>query len=200
MHECGSFPAETDGNPHPELHRRLAHFGPVGGRASISQIRASQLLRLPRTQGQFYQERAVPQPMNLVPGNSYQFSLNECGSHARTCTGHSAFIQKRLHSNSELIQTLKAFQRILGLMASVSSVLQLGLLHMRPAPSVLAETLSSSTRLVLWTHPSQGKPGLRYSSGPLEEHQWMEGGVPLGMVCRKKVVSADASSLGWGAL
>ncbi len=50
---CGSFPAETDGNPHPELPRRLAHFGPVGGQASISQIRAPQPLRVPRTQGKF---------------------------------------------------------------------------------------------------------------------------------------------------
>ncbi len=40
MHGCGSFPAETDGNPHPELPRRLAQFGPVGGQASFSQIRA----------------------------------------------------------------------------------------------------------------------------------------------------------------
>ncbi len=40
VHGCSSFPAETDGNPHPELPWRLAHFGQVGGRASISQIHA----------------------------------------------------------------------------------------------------------------------------------------------------------------
>ncbi len=37
----------------------------------------------------------------------------------------------------------------------------------------------------------------RCSSGPLEEHQWMERGVPLCMVCRRKVVSTDTSKLGW---
>ncbi len=37
---CDSFPAETDENPYPELAQRLAYFGPVGGRDSISQIRS----------------------------------------------------------------------------------------------------------------------------------------------------------------
>ncbi len=37
----------------------------------------------------------------------------------------------------------------------------------------------------------------RCSSGPLEEHQWMERGVPLCMVCRRKVVLTDTSKLGW---
>ncbi len=60
---------------------------------------------------------------------------------------------------------LKAFQRMLGLMASASSVLQLGLLH----ASVLAETTRSSTRLVSRTPPCQGEPALRCSSGPLEK-------------------------------
>ncbi len=44
VHGCGSFPAEKDGYSHPELPRRLAHFGPVEGRASITQIRAPQPL------------------------------------------------------------------------------------------------------------------------------------------------------------
>ncbi len=57
-----------------ELPRRPAHPGPVGGRASISQIRVLQPLRIPSTQGQFCQERAVPQPTNFVPGNSYPLS------------------------------------------------------------------------------------------------------------------------------
>ncbi len=35
---------------------------------------------------------------------------------------------------------------------------------------------------------------------PWKNHQWMEWGVPLVMVCRWKVVSTDASNLGWGAL
>ncbi len=102
VHGCGSFPTETDGNLHPELPRRLANFGPVGGRVAISQIRAPQPLRVPRTQGQCCQEHAVLQPTNFVPGNSYRLSPNEGSSHTRMCTGHSAargFIQT-LHSKS----------------------------------------------------------------------------------------------------
>ncbi len=34
---------------------------------------------------------------------------------------------------------------------------------------------------------------------PWKDHQWMEWGLSLGMVCRK-MVSTDASNLGWGAL
>ncbi len=71
---------KTDGNPHAELPRQLANFGSVRGQASISQIHTPQPLRVPRKQGQFCQERAIPQPMNLNPGNSYRLSPNEGGS------------------------------------------------------------------------------------------------------------------------
>ncbi len=37
------------------------------------------------------------------------------------------------------------------------------------APSVLAETSSSSTLLASRTPPCQAEPGLRWSSGPLEK-------------------------------
>ncbi len=82
---------------------------------------------------------------------------------------------------------LKVFQRMLGLLASASSVLQLGLLHMRP--------------LQYWLNPRV--PPHAWHHGCLrvivKNHQWMERGVPLGMVCRKKVVSTDASNVGWGS-
>ncbi len=186
VHGRGSFPAETDGNPHPELPRRLAHFGSVGGRVSISQIRAPQPLRVPRTLGQFRQECAVPQPTNFVPGNSYRLNV----SHQNL---HWPFSSSRLHSN-RIPRPLKAFQRMLGLMASASSVLHLGLLHMQPLQYWLKPRVPSQTP------PCQGEPGLRCSSGPYKNHQWMERCVPLGMVYRRKVVSTDASNLGWGAL
>ncbi len=116
-------------------------------RASISQIRAPQPLRVPRTKGPFCQECAVPQPTNLIPGKSYRLSPNEGGSHARTCTGHSA-----------------------------------------------AQRVSQ-------TPPWQGESGLHCSSGSVEEPS-VDGtdgwGVPLSMVCSWKVISTDASNLGWG--
>ncbi len=80
VHGCRSFASETDGNPHPELPRRLAHFGPVGGRASISS--------------------------SIVPENSYRLSPNKGGCHARMYTVHSAacgFIQNRSPSPSQSI-------------------------------------------------------------------------------------------------
>ncbi len=160
VHGRGSFPAETDGNPHPELPRRLAHFGPVGGRVSISQIRAPQPLRVPRTLGQFCQDCAVPQPTNFFPGNSYRLNV----SHQNL---HWPFSSSRLHSNG-VPRPLKAFQKMLGLMASASSVLHLGLLHMQPLQYWLKPRVPSQTP------PCQGEPGLRCSSGPYKNHQWME--------------------------
>ncbi|KAL0153346.1 hypothetical protein M9458_051342 [Cirrhinus mrigala] len=76
------------------------------------------------------------------------------------------------------IQQLAAlFKKILGLMASASPVLQLGLLQMRPR------------------EPESSIPHLAPA-----DHQWMERGILLHTVCRREVVSTDASNSGWGAL
>ncbi len=37
MNGRGSFPSETDGNPHSQLPRRLAHSGPVRGGTTFTQ-------------------------------------------------------------------------------------------------------------------------------------------------------------------
>ncbi len=132
-----------------QSYRRLAHFGPVGRWASISQICAPQPLREPRTQGKFCQERAVPQPTNFVPGNSYRLSPHECGSHARTCTGHSAahgFIRTRSPSPSQSVSkdAVPHGLTVFGTQVGPAS---------HAAPSVLAETSSSSTYLASRTPP-----------------------------------------------
>ncbi len=113
-------------------------FDPVRGRASISQIRAPQQLRMPRIQGQFFQERAVPQPINFVPGNSYRIA-----SHTRMCTGHSAargFIQTRSPSPSQSVSKDAGPHCLSAFGTSVGPASHAALL-------VLAETLSSSTCL-----------------------------------------------------
>ncbi len=69
-HTFTKSPSEADGNPHSQLPRRLACLGPVGGRINIAQDSPPQSLGVPGTQGQFRQEHAVPQPANIVPGNS----------------------------------------------------------------------------------------------------------------------------------
>ncbi|KAL0172890.1 hypothetical protein M9458_033201, partial [Cirrhinus mrigala] len=88
---------------------------------------------------------------------------------------------------------------MLGLMASASLVLKLGLLRMRPLQYWLKPRVPSHA----WRH---GRLRIRVDQAcvealiPWKNSQWMERGVPLGMVCRRKVVTADASNTGWGAL
>ncbi len=94
---------------------------------------------------------------------------------------------------------LKALQRMLGLMASAFSVVQLGRLHMRPIQYWLKTDIPPHA----WRN---GHLRFKVSQAcvaalaPWKNHQWLERGVPLGMICRRKVVSTDASNLGWGAL
>ncbi|KAL0190865.1 hypothetical protein M9458_013563, partial [Cirrhinus mrigala] len=78
---------------------------------------------------------------------------------------------------------LKAFQKMLGLMASASPVLQLGLLRMRPLQHWLKPRVPSHA----WRH---GR--LRSSPSSLEGPSVDGAG--------RKVVSTDASNSGWGAL
>ncbi|KAI2646209.1 ORF V: Enzymatic polyprotein [Labeo rohita] len=94
---------------------------------------------------------------------------------------------------------LKTFQKMLGLMASASPVLNLGLLRMQPLQYWLKPRVPSHA----WRH---GRLRIRVDQAcvdaliPWKNSQWMERGVPLGMVCRRKVVTTDASNTGWGAL
>ncbi len=96
---------------------------------------------------------------------------------------------------------LKAFQRMLGLMASVSLVLQLGLLHIWPLQYMLKPWVPQHA----WHHgclPVKVNQGgvAALVSWKNHQHGTMERGVPLGMVYRRKIVSTDATILGWGAL
>ncbi|KAI2644465.1 Regulatory protein PqrA [Labeo rohita] len=94
---------------------------------------------------------------------------------------------------------LKMFQKMLGLMASASPALKLGLLRMRPLQYWLKPRVPSHA----WHHR---RLRIRVDQAcvealiPWKNSQWMERGVPLGMVCRRKVVTTDASNTGWGAL
>ncbi len=74
---------------------------------------------------------------------------------------------------------LKVFQRMLGLMASESSVLQLGLLHMRPLQYWLKPRVPPHA----WRN---GRLRVKVNQAcvaalaPWKNHQWMEQGMPLG--------------------
>ncbi len=86
---------------------------------------------------------------------------------------------------SDTARPLKAFQKMLGLMATTSPVLQLGLLRMRP--------------LQRWLKP-RVPPDAWRALAPWKNPWWMEMGVAMGMVCNRKVVTTDTSNTGWGAL
>ncbi len=66
VHGRGSFPSETDGNPHSQLPRRLAHSGPVRGGTTFTQNPHPQPLRAPGAQGQFHQKA------HCLPANEYR--------------------------------------------------------------------------------------------------------------------------------
>ncbi len=104
------------------------------------------------------QERAVPQPINFVPVNSYRLSPNEGCGYARMCTGHSAargFIQTQSPSPPQSVSEDAGPHGISVCGTSVGPA-------SHAAPSGLAETSSSSTRLASrhgrpvsrWTRPA----------------------------------------------
>ncbi len=95
---------------------------------NIAQDPPPQPLRLPGTQGQFCQEHTVTQPTSFILGHSYRLQMTATVSAERAMT-----IQCYAASFKEVIaRLLKASQRMLGLMAAASPVLQLGLFHMQP--------------------------------------------------------------------
>ncbi len=100
---------------------------------------------------------------------------------------------------SDTARPLKVFQRMLGLMAAASPVLQLGLLRMRPLQRWLKPRVPQNA----WRH---GRLHIRVNQAcvtaltPWKNPRWMEKGVAMGLVHTKKVVTTDASNAGWGAL
>ncbi len=106
VHGRGSFPSETDGNPHSQLPRRLAHSGPVRGGTTFTQNPHPQPLRAPGAQGQFRQKRTVSQQTNIVPGYSSGLSSHESSDSARTRSGHSetrGHLQERHRSPTQSV-------------------------------------------------------------------------------------------------
>ncbi len=100
---------------------------------------------------------------------------------------------------SDTARPLKVFQRMLGLMAAASPVLQLGLLRMRPLQRWLKPRVPHNA----WRH---GRLHIRVNQAcvtaltPWKNPRWMEKGVAMGLVHTRKVVTTDASNTGWGAL
>ncbi len=135
-----------------------------------------ELLRAPGAQGQFRQERTVIAPERALA------------------------IQKLAATfKSDTARPLKAFQRMLGLMAAASPALQLGLLCMRPLQRWLKPRVPHNA----WRH---GRLHIRVNQAcvtaltPWKNPRWMKKGVAMRLVYNRKVVTTDASNTGWGAL
>ncbi|KAI2652720.1 ORF V: Enzymatic polyprotein [Labeo rohita] len=94
---------------------------------------------------------------------------------------------------------LKRFQRMLGLMTSASPVLELGLLRMRPLQRWLKPRVPPHAWRHGRLHVNVDRACVK-ALAPWKDLQWYKRGVPLGLVCRRKVVTTDASNRGWGAL
>ncbi len=188
MHGCGSLPSETDGNPHTQIPRWLAHSGPDAGGFNIAQDPSPQPLRLPGAQGQLCQYNTVTQPTNVVPGHSYRLSADDSNGLSGTS-----------HDKEGTTHPLKAFQKMLGLKAAASPVLQLGLLHMRPIQFWLKQRVPSAA----WRHGSHRVTVTQACVSGLARWRdpfWLKRGVILDTAHRRKVVTTDASNKGWGAL
>ncbi len=115
--------------------------------------------------------------------------------------------ERRNHDNSaprSLLQgrsrrSLKAFQRMLGLMAAASPILQLDLLHMRPNQFWLKQRAPSAA----WRHGRHRVTVTRACVSALARWRdpfWLKRGMILDTVHRRKVVMTDVANKGWGAL
>ncbi len=196
VHRCGSFPSEAEGirilnylddwlvlaqSEAKSLSHRallLSHLECLGLRVNFakSPLSPSQRVSFLGTVFDSIQMRAVVTTECALAIQQLAASFKACAS-----------------------LPLKMFQKLLGLMAAESPVLQLGLLHMRPLQYWLKPRVPSH----VWHH---GRLLIRVDQAcvtalaPWTNVQWMEQAVPLGMVYRRKVVSTDASNTGWGVL
>ncbi len=166
MHECGSLPSATDGNPRTQLPRRLAHSGPFRGIFDIAQYPLLQPLRLPWAQGQFYQEHTVTQSTSFVPGHSYRLSADDSDCLSRASHDDSAahgFLRGRYR------QSAQSFPQNAGPYGSGFAGTSVGTASHTTHPVATHATHPSNDPS--WSrgfHPCNGDSGLCISPGPLK--------------------------------
>ncbi len=180
MLRCGSLPSATDGNPHTQLPRRLAHSGSVAESFNIAQHPPAQPLRLPGAQGQLCQEHTVTQPMGFVPGSSYRLSADDNNSLSGTSHDNSApcgLLQGRYRPSAQ------SFPENAGPYGSGFTGTSVG-------------SASHATHPVL----DEAESSIRGLASRWRDPFWLKQGVILDMVHRRKVVMTDASNKGWEAL
>ncbi len=160
-----TVPSETDGNPHSQLPRRLAHSGPVRGGTTFKQNPHPQPLRAPGAQSQFRQKRTVSQPTSIVPGYSSGLSSHESGDSARTRSGHS---ETRGHLQERHRSPTQSVSENAGPHGRSIACVTAGPAPHAP-PSTLVETTGFTQGMASWTPAYQAESGLCNSPDPLEE-------------------------------
>ncbi len=193
VHGRGSFPSETDGNPHSQLPRRLAQ-----SEVELLSHRTLILSHLERLGLRVNFAKSALSPSQRV--SFLGTVLDSARMRAVIAPERALAIQKLAATfKSDTARPLKVFQRMLGLMAAASPVLQLGLLRMRPLQRWLKPRVPHNA----WRH---GRLHIRVNQAcvtaltPWKNPRWMEKGVAMGLVHTRKVVMTDASNTGWGAL
>ncbi len=145
--------------------------------------------------GQLGKEQALPCAENLFSW----CGVDSVSMTARLTEEHAQSVLNCLSSfRGRTVAPLKLFQRLLGHMASVAAVTQLGLLHMRP----LQHWLYSRVPRWAWRRGALRvniTQECRRSFSPWTDLAFLRAGVPLEQVSRHVVVTTDASSTGWGA-
>ncbi len=120
-------------------------------------------------------------------------TANVSAERATTIQRHAAYFRVGT------ARPLKAFQKMLGLMAAAFPVLQLGLLHMRPIQFLLKQRVTSAA----WRHGHHRVTVTWACVTALARWRdpfWLKRGVILDTAHRRKVVMTDASNKGWGVL
>ncbi len=195
MHGCGSLPSATDGNPHTQLPRRLAHSGPVAGGLTSHKTRLLSHLVCLGLRVNFAKSILSPSQWVSLLGTVIDSAddSNCLSGVSRDNSVPRGLLQGRYR------QSAKRFPE-LGLMVAASLVLQLGLLHMRPIQFWLKQRGPSAA----WRHGCHCVTvtldcvsALAHWRGPLLAKARRG---PRHRTHRRKVVTTDAFNKGWGAL
>ncbi len=195
MHGCCTGPFEAPEHSCTELSGRLAHSGSLQGAGESSQGYCSRPHPFSWPQDERQEECAPPISANRVSGvclDSVQMQARLASARIPDLTACLTRFKLGHHVS------VGTCRRLLGLMAAASSVLPLGLLHMRPFlwwmkklslhPTVPATRLIRVSRsccrpLLLWRDPA-----------------FLRSGVRMGAIHRRHMITTDASMTGRGAV
>ncbi len=194
MHGCCSGPFKAQGHSCTQLPERLAHTGPLQGVSALSQRYHPPPHSCSWPQNEHQKECSHPFSTNCVFGGSFGFRSNAGRlTPARISSLNACLARFKLEHHV----SVSTCRRLLGLMATSSHVLPLGLLHMRPflwwmrqlsirstgpATRLIRVSRSCFRTLLIWRDPT-----------------FLWSGVRIGYRYTH-MVTTDASMTGWGTV